>query len=99
MAVRRALVLVAALLAVTLQAAPAAAAPTNWVDPTFGPKAVTIDVGPGGEHATDLVVQPDGKVVVLATVGLFDKAMPTSSEVALLRLHPDGRLDTTFGDG
>jgi uncharacterized delta-60 repeat protein len=52
----------------------------------------TIDLG-GGDRAEDVLVQPDGKIV-LTGVGLVNH------QIAVVRLNPDGSLDAGFdGDG
>ena len=51
----------------------------------------------GQDAATDLVLQPNGKIVV---VGYADCACPHYYELAAARLLPSGRLDDSFsGDG
>jgi len=49
--------------------------------------------------ATALLIQPDGKIVVTGHVGVSYAAMPFSSFEAVVRLLPDGSLDTGFGEG
>ncbi|MGW0707064.1 calcium-binding protein [Streptomyces sp. NPDC002643] len=44
-----------------------------------------------GATARDLALQTDGKIVMVGDVGR------TSFDFALVRYHPDGSLDTTFG--
>lgn len=101
--VTRLAVIVLPLLALSL----ASAAPGD-LDPTFGPLPlpdgipgiVVVDVDPAlaapaipsdFERTTAMVIQPDGKIVVSGTVG---------SRLGLIRLNPNGSLDTTFdGDG
>lgn len=59
------------------------------LDPTFGPGGrVLTDLG-GGDGASALVVQPDGKVVA---------AGGSTVNFALARYHPDGSLDNSFGN-
>ncbi|MFP5317241.1 MAG: hypothetical protein ACLGI2_02985, partial [Acidimicrobiia bacterium] len=71
-----------------------AGAETAWVDASMGGRPVTVDLGPGSDVATALAVQPDGKVVVVGTADTRGDA-----DMAVLRFHPDGRLDSTFGAG
>lgn len=45
-----------------------------------------------------VVIQPDGKIVVAATV--YTGMNPAVTDIGVARLHPDGSLDTSFdGDG
>jgi uncharacterized delta-60 repeat protein len=88
-------VVIAALAALAV-AAPAASA-ASPLDLTFGggDGIATFDAlaGSGDDSAEDVLVQPDGKIVVGAngadTTGLF----------VILRLNPDGTPDTSFGPG
>src|SRR5262245_35167870 len=77
-------------LAGALIAAVAAATPGD-LDPTFGIRGVVaLGRGPGNHIAGDVLVQPDGRIVVAAIL---------DSTFAVFRLEPDGTLDATFGDG
>lgn len=75
--------------------------PDGALDPSFSGDGVTR-VGFGSEAwATDVVVQPSGKVVMTGSV-YVPGAEPGygTTKVALARLLPDGRLDPRFsGDG
>ncbi|MEP6702517.1 MAG: hypothetical protein ABJB04_05940 [Betaproteobacteria bacterium] len=53
----------------------------------------------GGAAANSAVIQPDGKIVVVGYAGLDYSAHPYSSNIALVRLNPDGTLDPGFGMG
>jgi uncharacterized delta-60 repeat protein len=59
---------------------------------------VNIGFGVGRQDAaTDLVIQSDGKIVV---VGYTGDASAANNNFAIARLNPNGSLDTTFsGDG
>ena len=64
------------------------------LDPSFGGVgAVITPFTPGYDHATAVLVQPDGKLV---TAGVAD-ATPQSTHLALARYNPDGTLDQGFG--
>ncbi len=66
--------------------------PDGTLDTTFGTAGkVTTDFAGKADLATTVVLQPDGKLLVVgyATLGSLD--------VALARYNPDGTLDTTFG--
>lgn len=86
------------LVAQTVGFLPAVAA-TDWLDPSFAAGTpLTFDLGPGHDTAHDLVVQPDGKILVVGTADETGEG-PSDSDMAVLRLLPDGRLDPTFGVG
>lgn len=94
-----------------LVAGTAFATPTEWdfavarylangsLDRSFGTGGkVRVDLG---GHTPDdvaaLVVQPDGKIVVAGWSG--SPAHVFDSDIALVRLEPDGALDPSFGAG
>jgi uncharacterized delta-60 repeat protein len=63
------------------------------LDPSFGDDGiVVVEVHPAGSAASDAVPTPDGGLVVVGVAG------PTP-RMAAIRLDPDGRQDTSFGDG
>jgi uncharacterized delta-60 repeat protein len=62
------------------------------LDTTFGGSGQVItSVGASSDGAGDVIVQPDGKVVVAGWTG------GRSSNFALVRYNADGSLDTSFG--
>jgi uncharacterized delta-60 repeat protein len=64
------------------------------LDSTFGNGGeVAVHVGAGPDEARGVVVQADGKIVVVGS------AVQSDTDFALLRLNPDGGRDTTFGNG
>ncbi len=65
------------------------------IDPAFGTAGfVTTNViGPSAVQAARVAVQADGKVVELGTF----PGPNQNTDLALVRLNPDGTLDTTFG--
>jgi uncharacterized delta-60 repeat protein len=69
------------------------------LDQTFGSGGhVVVHAGVGAEvfdQVGGLAIQPDGKIVV---AGIAD-SLVGPPELALMRFLPDGRLDTTFGNG
>lgn len=76
--------------AALLAGGPAHAAPGD-LDLTFGDGGlVALHRGPGNHTATDVLAQPDGRIVA---TGLID------STFALARLEPDGQLDASFAAG
>ena len=68
---------------------------TGVLDPSFGTggKASAV-VSPGLNFASAVVIQPDGKIVV---VGSFVNG--TYNDSLLVRFNPNGSLDNTFGSG
>ncbi len=65
------------------------------VDPSFGVEgAQTFDCAGGEDLAEDVAVQPDGRIIVVGKCW-----MKSSSDAWILRLTPDGNLDTSFGIG
>lgn len=67
------------------------------LDPTFGDggKVTTsfVAAGVSSDDAQDVVIQPDGKIVVVGSVTPF-KRVPA---MAVARYNEDGSLDETFG--
>ncbi len=71
--------------------------PDGRVDPSFGDGGLAmVDVRGALDHATALVVQDDGRVVVGGTSN--DPGGAQESPVVLARLLDDGSLDPSFGD-
>ncbi|MBK8040216.1 MAG: choice-of-anchor D domain-containing protein [Verrucomicrobiaceae bacterium] len=66
--------------------------PSGALDGSFGTLGqVAVPVGTGSDTGSDVILQPDGKILVCGT---------SSSDFALVRLNADGTLDTSFdGDG
>ncbi|MFT3892412.1 MAG: choice-of-anchor Q domain-containing protein [Anaerolineales bacterium] len=57
-------------------------------------KVITV-IGNEDDYASDIVIQPDNRIVVVG-----GKNIGTANEdIALVRYHPDGSLDATFGLG
>lgn len=80
--------------------------PTGELDPAFGSGGiarhnVTIG-GTNGELARSLVLQSNGKIVLGGVIEHDVSATGTAAsdrDLALVRLNPDGSLDTGFGTG
>jgi uncharacterized delta-60 repeat protein len=68
-------------------------------DPSFGVngRAFASFPGDGVGTATDVVVQKDGKTVVVGTVAVKDFAGNTMHRFGVARFNFDGTLDRTFG--
>lgn len=70
--------------------------PDGSVDKTFGNNGIVVtDIGGKNDTISDVAIQGDGKIVV---AGSTYKG-PGHEEILLIRYHPDGRLDETFGQG
>jgi uncharacterized delta-60 repeat protein len=72
-------------------------------DSTFGTRGrVTTSVGTGAQRPSGVVVQPDGKLIVVANSSELTQGggLPTPrSKISVLRYNPDGSLDIHFGTG
>ena len=73
----------------------AAAAPAD-LDGTFGTGGSTVTALAGRQDITDLLVQPDGKIVVS---GIHTPAGSSYTDFLVARYLPNGQLDTSFGSG
>ena len=59
-----------------------------------GTGIVTTAVGTGFDNASDIIVQPDGKILVAG-----GSNNGSDNDMALVRYNADGTLDTSFGGG
>jgi uncharacterized delta-60 repeat protein len=67
--------------------------PDGTLDVTFGNEgAVITDFGGNRDVASAVVIQPDGKILVVGTASIG-----LNLDFALARYNPDGSIDTTFG--
>lgn len=57
-----------------------------------------VDFGYGDDFAQEVLIQPDGKIVVAGFADYPFVLNPDRVAFALARLHPDGTLDETFGE-
>lgn len=73
------------------------------LDDSFGDGGiVTTDLSGSGESGRDMVIQPDGKIVVAGSVTRSSLSCPGGNCVrkfAIVRYNPDGTLDDSFGAG
>jgi uncharacterized delta-60 repeat protein len=68
---------------------------TGDPDPTFGTGGVvTTDFNNATNIAHGLALQSDGKIILAG-----EATKTSSSDIAVVRLNPNGSLDTTFGTG
>jgi len=76
--------------------------PTGKLDETFhGDGISTTSVSPAKDEARDVIIQPDGKIVIigksLGSLGV-DKTLGSSfMDIAVVRFNSNGILDSTFG--
>ena len=74
--------------------------PSGALDPTFGTNGVaTAHLGGMYDSATDVVVTPDGKILVSAFVQVHGPPPGDMSDFGVVRFNADGTLDTSFGGG
>lgn len=66
------------------------------LDTSFGNGGKVIATYDNIISPDEMVIQPDGKLLVLAAYLLFSGGSP---QIVLVRFLPDGRLDTGFGSG
>ena len=67
--------------------------PDGTLDPTFGAGGIT-PAGPAATGAANLILQPDGQVLVGGTA-----PNPAGSDLLVVRFQPDGSLDSGFATG
>ena len=65
--------------------------PDGTLDTGFGTNGIVItSISAGSDQANDVVIQPDGKIVLAGT---------SSGSFALVRYNSNGTLDSSFGSG
>jgi uncharacterized delta-60 repeat protein len=72
------------------------------IDNSFGNHGGVATPSPGNilAHAFALALQRNGDIVAVGQTALTDvDAVPGPSDFALVRYSPNGRIDTTFGNG
>jgi uncharacterized delta-60 repeat protein len=68
------------------------------LDPTFnGTGQVTTDIGAFHDGAVQVLIQPDGKIVVVGTTDTV--ADGSDADIVVVRYNDDGTLDGGFGSG
>ncbi|MGH2705581.1 MAG: hypothetical protein ACRDJ4_10950 [Actinomycetota bacterium] len=69
--------------------------PDGTEDTSFGRRgAAFLDFACGEDRADDLVVEPNGRIVIAGSAG---GAAPGERQFGAARLNPDGSVDTSFG--
>jgi uncharacterized delta-60 repeat protein len=72
--------------------------PDGSLDQTFGTNgSVQTTFGDSAAEGNDLVLQTDGKIIVVGFTGAGSYS--SLNNYALVRFNPDGSLDQTFGNG
>jgi uncharacterized delta-60 repeat protein len=72
--------------------------PDGTLDTTFGTNgSVQTTFGDSAAEGNDVVLQPDGKIIVVGFSGAG--SYTNNNNFALVRFNPDGTLDQTFGSG
>ncbi len=75
--------------------------PEGTLDPSFSGDGILVaQYAPSGDLARDVVVQPDGKIVIGGTgIVPVPRSIFGRIKFELIRLTPDGELDPTFSGG
>jgi uncharacterized delta-60 repeat protein len=74
--------------------------PNGSLDASFGNGGIVTTIFPEGSYASDVALQPDGKIIAAGTVFVdFVIGDQSDTDFALARYNPDGSLDATFGNG
>lgn len=70
------------------------------LDASFGGDGVvrSTGLGPGDDYARTLIVQPDGKLIVVGYADTHAHQLSLRSSIAVARYEEDGALDASFGD-
>ena len=70
------------------------------LDPNFGSGGkVVTDIAGRGDGAYDILLLPDGRVVVTGTASIVDSFGITNGDFVAIRYTSSGVLDTSFGTG
>lgn len=76
--------------------------PDGKLDKSFdrdGKLTTTFGTKTGNPTATDVVVQPDGKILVAGKVSFYPTSSTWRTDFAVVRYNSNGSLDTSFGQG
>ena len=73
--------------------------PNGTLDTSFGDGGIVTTIFPQGSYASDVALQPDGKIIAAGTVFVdFIIGESSDTDFALARYNPDGTPDVTFGN-
>jgi uncharacterized delta-60 repeat protein len=70
--------------------------PGGSIDQTFGTKGVAYAAKPAGASGTNMLVQPDGKIVVTGSIRYGTNDYTSDVDFATMRFNADGSVDQTF---
>ncbi len=71
--------------------------PDGSYDSSFGTNGIArYDIGAGDDYANDVILQPDGKLIIGG--GTNDDGTNLYENFCLIRLNDDGSLDQSFGN-
>lgn len=85
---------------ILLSVAAGLAAQAGEPDPSFGEGGIVVtDFNQLPQYGRVLLLQPDGKIILVGHGQLRETSCPADFDFALVRYHPDGSLDLSFGDG
>ncbi len=74
--------------------------PNGSLDRSFGNGGIVTTTFPEGSYASDVALQPDGKIIAAGTVFVdFIPGESSDTDFALARYNEDGTPDATFGNG
>ena len=83
----------------TLIISTGALAAGGTLDPAFGTNGIVVtDLGGPSDTGANIVLQPDGKIIVAGSAEL-DSNFPGFRTPVIVRYNSDGTLDSTFGSG
>lgn len=74
--------------------------PDGTLDTSFGSGGiVTIDFDERSDGADDILIQPDGAIVLVGATNSVDQFGASDADFGIVRLTSTGQLDTSFGAG
>lgn len=95
----RSTLLIVMVLSITLLTNILVSAADSDLDSSFDGDGILTTDHAEFEQINDIVIQPDGKIVVAGHSGIFHGFFQQSFEIMVARYNIDGSLDSTFGSG